>query len=528
MIWWVVGCTGDLGVTKYNNGPEATILSHADGDQVAAGATASLRGQVTDADDATADLVASWLADGVEVCAPAAPAEDGTTLCDVPIAASDVAVTLEVRDPSNAIGTAEVVLVVGAAGLGSPVVEILDPADGTSVEAGTPVLFQGVVSDDADAASDLEVVWTSSLDGALDRPVPSISGVVSFTAPALSVGVHDVSLEATDALGLVGMASVRVEVVDCAVSWWADVDGDGYGDVDTTTIACAQPAGFTDNPLDCDDGNPFVNPAAAELCDDGLDNDCDDLEDEGCLGTNCFDDDAIMSDLRYFQVSGALDGADTPDGLDYRSDDWEVQAVGGMDLAFHAWSQDFDGWLKLYDPTCAVYASTGTGGRDTNPFLQVRIPYDGIWTVVVTSTNPGESGGYVLELIDDSYVVGQNCVLDTSTLDVLTSPYADSLAESLQNSDSDFGGSFYYDDVEYYAFYGDDIVIDHLSSAFDPIVNLYDPDCALVTYNEDSGADGTDARITTTTDRTGIYTITPWAEFSRSTGNYTLEIEASW
>ena len=269
MIWWVVGCTGDLGVTKYNNGPEATILSHADGDQVAAGATASLRGQVTDADDATADLLASWLADGVEVCAPAAPAEDGTNLCDVPIAASDVAVTLEVRDPSNAIGTAEVVLVVGAAGLGSPVVEILDPADGTSVEAGTPVLFQGVVSDDADAASDLEVVWTSSLDGALDRPVPSISGVVSFTAPALSVGVHDVSLEATDALGLVGLATVRVEVVDCAVSWWADVDGDGYGDgIVQETIAGGQYgyAFFQGTSM----ASPHVAAAAALLLANGL------------------------------------------------------------------------------------------------------------------------------------------------------------------------------------------------------------------------------------------------------------------
>jgi hypothetical protein len=67
------------------------------------------------------------------------------------------------------------------------------------------------------------------------------------------------------------------------LTWYADADGDGYGDASVTTAACDAGSGWVDNELDCDDSNPSINPLATEVC-DGLDNDCDLLTDDADAG----------------------------------------------------------------------------------------------------------------------------------------------------------------------------------------------------------------------------------------------------
>ena len=57
-------------------------------------------------------------------------------------------------------------------------------------------------------------------------------------------------------------------------SWYADLDGDGYGDSSTRTQSCTQPSGTSSDALDCNDADASISPSAAEIC-DGIDNDCD-------------------------------------------------------------------------------------------------------------------------------------------------------------------------------------------------------------------------------------------------------------
>ena len=65
--------------------------------------------------------------------------------------------------------------------------------------------------------------------------------------------------------------------------FYADSDGDGYGNPNITTEACAAPDGFVANGSDCDDAESSAYPGAEERC-DGIDNDCNEEIDEGLDG----------------------------------------------------------------------------------------------------------------------------------------------------------------------------------------------------------------------------------------------------
>ncbi|MCB9744168.1 MAG: hypothetical protein H6740_16340 [Alphaproteobacteria bacterium] len=112
------------------------------------------------------------------------------------------------------------------------------------------------------------------------------------------------------------------EAVDADV-WYADTDGDGYGDVDFDTPACSQPSGYVGDARDCDDTDPSVHPGAPEVC-DGADQDCDGTSDEDATDASTWyvDYDADGYGATRFtqdaceQPSGYVDNADDCDDTD--------------------------------------------------------------------------------------------------------------------------------------------------------------------------------------------------------------------
>ena len=67
-----------------------------------------------------------------------------------------------------------------------------------------------------------------------------------------------------------------------AQSWYFDGDSDTYGDLANATIACVQPDLYTDefSAIDCDDTNSEANPAMQEVCNNGVDDNCDGTVDD--------------------------------------------------------------------------------------------------------------------------------------------------------------------------------------------------------------------------------------------------------
>ncbi len=70
----------------------------------------------------------------------------------------------------------------------------------------------------------------------------------------------------------------EVDAID-APAWYADLDGDGFGDPARASASCAGPAGRVEQAGDCNDADPEINGGATEVC-DGLDNNCDGTIDE--------------------------------------------------------------------------------------------------------------------------------------------------------------------------------------------------------------------------------------------------------
>ena len=69
-----------------------------------------------------------------------------------------------------------------------------------------------------------------------------------------------------------------------STTWYADLDGDGYGDPANTTDACEKPTGYVPIGNDCNDDSANAWPGNNEVC-DGIDNDCDGVVDEDLSST---------------------------------------------------------------------------------------------------------------------------------------------------------------------------------------------------------------------------------------------------
>ena len=62
--------------------------------------------------------------------------------------------------------------------------------------------------------------------------------------------------------------------------YYADLDGDGFGNPNASVSNCAQPIGFILNNADCSDNLASVNPNALELCNNNTDDDCNGIVDD--------------------------------------------------------------------------------------------------------------------------------------------------------------------------------------------------------------------------------------------------------
>lgn len=141
-----------------------------------------------------------------------------------------------------------------------------------SVNPGTTEICNGIDDDcDGDIDGDDQSVtgqsvWYADVDG--DSFGDVTDSLIACTSPT---GYVANNLDCDDTDGSIGQP----------VTYYLDADNDTYGNASVTTTSCSSaPTGYVAPAGDCDDTNAAINPAAAEIC-NGIDDNCDGTVDNG-------------------------------------------------------------------------------------------------------------------------------------------------------------------------------------------------------------------------------------------------------
>ena len=152
---------------------------------------------------------------------------------------------------------------------------LVDAADPDVDETSAPDWYTDADRDGYGVGASLGAACEAPVEGAAPRDGDCDDGL-----PGVNPGVVEVCDGAdNDCDSLVDDADPSLDP-DSQSRFYADVDADGYGDAATEVRACTQPAATVAFDGDCDDRNPDVSPGRREVCNGGVDDDCDGVADD--------------------------------------------------------------------------------------------------------------------------------------------------------------------------------------------------------------------------------------------------------
>jgi hypothetical protein len=160
--------------------------------------------------------------------------------------------------------------------------------------------------------------------------------------------------------------------------FYADADGDGYGDPAASVTSCLAPSGTVTDGTDCDDGDAAVNPAATEVC-NGVDDDCAGGVDDGLAFATWYDDadgdgfgDPATGASACSRPAGTVDNDADCDDTDDQVNPDEPEVCDGVDqdcngtvdddaIDAQTWHADADG-DGFGDPAAPIVACQQPAG----------------------------------------------------------------------------------------------------------------------------------------------------------------------
>ena len=193
-----------LQVYGVNHDPECSITQPSDEDVVVSGQSILFRGEATDEDINNSLISVIWSSDLDGVINTTNPdSAGGLSFGYADLSPGSHNIRLEAEDETGGLCSTGIILYVGT----PPSLTITDPSNGAVYTQGEAVVFQGLVTDQEDLASDITMQWESSLDGVFSNVGSDSSGNISFTFNSLSPGLHNITATAQDSSGLTALSS---------------------------------------------------------------------------------------------------------------------------------------------------------------------------------------------------------------------------------------------------------------------------------------------------------------------------------
>lgn len=161
-------------------------------------------------------------------------------------------------------------------------------------------------------------------------------------------------------------------------TFYADLDGDGFGDLNNTIQACTQPEGYVTNDGDCDDTDDTINPNTVWY----LDNDGDGFGDDANTVQTCEE----PFGATYVLVGGDCDDDDdtvypgAPELCDGKDNDCNGSIDDGLEFTTYYVDADGDGFgagdaMEFCEDPGAGYVTNNDDCDDTDENITVASTY---------------------------------------------------------------------------------------------------------------------------------------------------------
>jgi large repetitive protein len=227
-------------------------------------------------------------------------------------------------------------------------------------------------------------------------------------------------------------------------AWYADSDGDGYGDATSLRTACTCPSGYVSDSSDCDDGDSGTYPGATEIC-DGVDNDCDGAVDDSPIGVATWYPDSDGDG--YGDPSSSVDSCTAPSGWVADNSDCDdsdaADHPGATETVGNGDDEDCDGIELCYEDDDNDGFLDTTGDTRSSSDSDCTDAYEGTNTDPTTDCDDSSASirPTASEVVADG--VDQNCDgLETCYDDDDDDGFLDASGDTRSSSDSDCSDAY--------------------------------------------------------------------------------------